>query len=206
MEYRFGLLEGRGWLTAVPEGPRVQCRAELSGVSRGLYKVHLTGRGGSFLLGTLIPEGGSLRLHRTVSLDQLKRQGVWPPEGAFAELAFAPERSGPPQDGCRRGPPPACWGNPCWPGAPSRCVGSSCTGGRAVSPWPSPGRRGRNFPFLPSSASPGRSGWGGERTRCSPSPAGAVRCRPAAGRTVDPPPAGKKRETRPGFPQNSPAP
>ena len=34
MEYRFGLLEGRGWLTAVPEGPRVQCRAELSGVSR----------------------------------------------------------------------------------------------------------------------------------------------------------------------------
>ena len=31
MEYRFGLLEGRGWLTAVPEGPRVQCRAELSG-------------------------------------------------------------------------------------------------------------------------------------------------------------------------------
>ena len=112
MEYRFGLLEGRGWLTAVPEGPRVQCRAELSGVSRGLYKVHLTGRGGSFLLGTLIPEGGSLRLHRTVSLDQLKRQGVWPPEGAFAELAFAPERVRPPAGWVPEGAPARLLGEP----------------------------------------------------------------------------------------------
>lgn len=112
MEYRFGLLEGRGWLTAVPEGPRVQCRAELSGVSRGLYKVHLTGRGGSFLLGTLIPEGGSLRLHRTVSLDQLKRQGGWPPEGAFAELAFAPERVRPPAGWVPEGAPARLLGEP----------------------------------------------------------------------------------------------
>lgn len=112
MEYRFGLLEGRGWLTAVPEGPRVQCRAELSGVSRGLYKVHLAGRGGSFLLGTLIPEGGSLRLHRTVSLDQLKRQGVWPPEGAFAELAFAPERVRPPAGWVPEGAPARLLGEP----------------------------------------------------------------------------------------------
>ena len=96
MEYRFALLGGRGTLTAEPEGPRVRCRAELSGAGRGLYKVHLAGKGGRFLLGSLIPEDGVLRLSRTVSLDQLERHGAWPPEGAGAELVFTPEEERPP--------------------------------------------------------------------------------------------------------------
>ena len=197
MEYRFALLGGRGTLTAEPEGPRVRCRAELSGAGRGLYKVHLAGKGGRFLLGSLIPEDGVLRLSRTVSLDQLERHGAWPPEGAGAELVFTPEEERPPPAGRRSGPPPACWGSRCWPGAPSGCGGSSCAGGRRGSPWPSPGGRGRSFPCPPSSASPGWSGWEGGPTRCSPSPAGAVRsCPPVNGR------GRKKRETQGGFPQD----
>lgn len=44
----------------------------------GLYKVWLVGHGGRCLLGTLIPEEGRLQLRRTLSIDSLRRQGVWP--------------------------------------------------------------------------------------------------------------------------------
>lgn len=89
MDRQFSLMDGQGWLTLREEGPRVCFRAELPDDGRGLYKAYLTGPGGGrVLLGTLIPEGGALRLTRTLSAGELARRGVWPPEGAQAELAF----------------------------------------------------------------------------------------------------------------------
>ena len=44
----------------------------------GLYKAFAVGGNGSFLLGTMMPENGRLSLRRTLSMDSLKRQGVWP--------------------------------------------------------------------------------------------------------------------------------
>ena len=44
----------------------------------GLYKAYAVGAGGSFLLGTMMPESGMLCLRRTLTTDSLRRQGVWP--------------------------------------------------------------------------------------------------------------------------------
>ena len=52
----------------------VQCRNK----GDGLYKAYAAGEKGSFLLGTLMPEKERLVLRRTLSVDSLKRQGVWP--------------------------------------------------------------------------------------------------------------------------------
>jgi len=94
MEQTFSLLDGRGRLTLREEGPRVSFRAELPDDGRGLYKAYLTGPGGRILLGTLIPEGGVLRLGRTLSTGELARRGAWPPESAQAELAFSASPAG----------------------------------------------------------------------------------------------------------------
>lgn len=90
MERRFSLADGRGWLTLQDEGLRVRCSGELRDDGRGLYKGYLLGSGGRFLLGTFLPEQGRLYLRRSLSLDELRRRGMWPPEGAQAELAFVP--------------------------------------------------------------------------------------------------------------------
>ena len=106
MERQFTLLDGRGTLTVREEGARALVQAELPEDGRGLYKAHLCGGpGGRFLLGTLIPERGALRLRRTLSVDELKRRGVWPPAGAAAELAFAAGER--PPAGWSREPNPA---------------------------------------------------------------------------------------------------
>jgi len=82
-------LEGGGALTWRRDGPRVRLEAERPLDNRGLYKVWLRGRdGGKLLLGTLAPERDALRLRRTLSVDELVRRGVWPPERAEAPLAF----------------------------------------------------------------------------------------------------------------------
>lgn len=47
----------------------------------GLYKAYLTATGQECLLGTLAPEGGRLYLRRVLSIDSLKRQGLWPVQG-----------------------------------------------------------------------------------------------------------------------------
>ena len=51
----------------------------------GLYKAYLIGQGQRCLMGTLIPEGGMLYLRRALSVDGLKRQGVWPVTGVVAQ-------------------------------------------------------------------------------------------------------------------------
>ncbi len=83
-------MEGGGTLAWRQEGPRVYLEAERPVDGRGLYKVWLQGRqeGEKLLLGTLAPERDALRLRRTLSLDELKRRGVWPPERAESPLAF----------------------------------------------------------------------------------------------------------------------
>lgn len=71
-----------GVVTARQEGEQVHCQAMGPLEGHGLYKAWLRGPGGKALLGTLIPEGGGLRLRRTLSLSQLRARGVWPPTGA----------------------------------------------------------------------------------------------------------------------------
>ena len=94
MERRLAMDRG-GFLTIAQEGGRVHLEAERPEDGRGLYKVWLNGVGeGTYLLGTLAPEGKSLRLRRTVSRGELERSGCWPVEGARAVLAFPFAREG----------------------------------------------------------------------------------------------------------------
>ena len=88
MEQRMEM-KGGGTLTLRQEGARIHLEACRPEVGRGLYKVWLRGQGGGrVLLGTLAPEGGRLRLSRTLSQGELERSGCWPPSGAEAPLAF----------------------------------------------------------------------------------------------------------------------
>ena len=117
---RFSLAGGRGSLTLTGLGDRVRAEVRLADDGRGLYKAYLLGRGGRFLLGTLVPEGGALVLDRTLGLAGLVQMGVWPPLGGTAELAFAfgpgagqpegaqgrPQRAAPVPPGWRREPRP----------------------------------------------------------------------------------------------------
>lgn len=81
---------GGGVLTLQQDGPRVHMKAERPADGRGLYKVWLHGdHGGKLLLGTLVPDGGALRLSRVVSVSALERAGCWPRFRAEAPLAFA---------------------------------------------------------------------------------------------------------------------
>ena len=103
MERQFSTAGGRGTLRLREEGPRAVLEAELPDDGRGLYKAYLTGMGPRLLLGTLMPEGGALRLRRTLTVDELRRKGVWPPEGAQVELAYqvGGEEQGPPRGWAR---------------------------------------------------------------------------------------------------------
>jgi len=89
MEQRLAMAGG-GSLSWRQEGSRVLLQAERPADGKGLYKVWLC-RGGKdcFLLGTLMPEGGSLRLLRSVPRQELERAGCWPPEEARAAMVFA---------------------------------------------------------------------------------------------------------------------
>ena len=92
MEWRFSLMEGRGWLNVREVQGRAECKGELPDDKRGLYKGWLSGAGGRALLGTFVPEADVLRLSRTVSVTELERQGAWPPVGADAVLAYSFQR------------------------------------------------------------------------------------------------------------------
>ena len=101
METRFSLLDGKGWLTVQVQQGRANCKGELPDDKKGLYKGWLTGPYGRALLGTFVPEGGALKLARTVSVAELERQGAWPPRGGEAVLAYSfqterPSRTVPP--------------------------------------------------------------------------------------------------------------
>lgn len=85
-------LRGGGKLTVREEGMLVQLQASGPDDGRGLYKVWIHGPGGRLLLGTLMPEGGSLHLRRRLSRGELERSGCWPVTGGETVLAFAFER------------------------------------------------------------------------------------------------------------------
>ena len=100
MEWSF---DGPSWAVTVRrEGDKAVCQAIRAADSGGLYKAWLQGTGERAFLGTLIPEGGTLRLRRVIEIAALERQGVWPPVGAEVALAY-PFVSEPPI------PPDWCW-------------------------------------------------------------------------------------------------
>ncbi|MFQ7853806.1 MAG: hypothetical protein ACLRIS_00335 [Flavonifractor plautii] len=147
---RFSLAGGQGWLTVEESGGRARCAAELPEDGKGLYKGYLCGTGGRALLGTFLPEDGRLKLRRTLSLDELRRQGAWPPTGARAELAFSAGSPGGPHspEGWHWEEAPARrMGNPCWPG---RLAGAGAvpagTGGFSLA---FPYAETRAFPLTP---------------------------------------------------------
>ena len=82
-------MNGGGSLVLREDGGLVWLEARREEDGRGLYKVWLRGElGGRLLLGTLAPEGGSLRLFRRLSRDRLAREGCGPVTGAECALAF----------------------------------------------------------------------------------------------------------------------
>lgn len=86
-----------GCVTVREEGDRAVCQAIRRESEEGLYKAWLRGSGGRFLLGTLIPEGGALRLRRNIPIFQLRRQCVWPPTGGEIVMAFPFTEETPPE-------------------------------------------------------------------------------------------------------------
>ena len=92
-------MAGGGTLTSREEGGNVRLEAVRPLDERGLYKVWLRGgQNGRCLLGTMAPEGGALRLCRTLSRQELNARGCWPLSGGESVLAFSfggePSRSG----------------------------------------------------------------------------------------------------------------
>ena len=72
MEWSFD--DPNGAVTVCQEGERAICRAICPDDRGGLWKAWLLGEGGKALLGTLIPEGGAMRLRRSIDVAQLERQ------------------------------------------------------------------------------------------------------------------------------------
>ncbi len=89
MEQRFGLGRGGGTLLVREDGLKASFEAGMVDDKQGLYKVYVMGAGGSLPLGTLMPEGGRLTMHRAIPIAELKRKGVWPVTGGEARLSFA---------------------------------------------------------------------------------------------------------------------
>lgn len=81
-------LEGGGTLRAREEGGWVCLEAVRPDDGKGLYKVWCTGPGGEFLLGTLVPQGGGLRLERRVSKQTLQKAGAWPLTGGKTVMVY----------------------------------------------------------------------------------------------------------------------
>lgn len=78
------------------QGPRVTVEAWKNGKEEGLYKAWMVGEQGRCLLGTLMPEGTRLFLRRTLSMDSLRRQGVWPIRRLEEELVCSFREPAPP--------------------------------------------------------------------------------------------------------------
>jgi len=82
-------LTGGGTLTLWEDGELVHLQVCRPDDRRGLYKVWVHGRQGRLLLGTLVPEGGALRLYRRLTRNQLERDRCWPVTGGETVLAFS---------------------------------------------------------------------------------------------------------------------
>lgn len=87
MEQIFQLNPGQ--MTLRESAGKVHVAVQRPGPGQGLYRAYLLGKGGRLDLGTLLPEGGGLRLQRAYSLDHLRRQGCWPATGGRLELTYA---------------------------------------------------------------------------------------------------------------------
>ena len=112
MERWFSLAGGAGWLTVAETGDRAVCAAQLPADGKGLYKCWLLGPEGKALVGTFVPEGGELKLSRTLPVAKLKGCGAWPPTGAEAVMAFS--------FAGRKPPVPGGWR---WEPSPGRLMG-----------------------------------------------------------------------------------
>lgn len=80
----------------IEQGPRAVVEVWRTDERDGLYKAYLTAAGQECLLGTLAPEGGRLYLRRVLSIDSLKRQGLWPVQGVEERLVCSFQSSGQP--------------------------------------------------------------------------------------------------------------
>lgn len=104
MEWSFEIPKGA--VTVRQEGRCAICQAISRVEDRKLYKAWLIGKnGGRVLLGTLIPEGGALRLRRSLEISWLERQGVWPPFGAELLAAYPLNAQAPPRGWCVQAEP-----------------------------------------------------------------------------------------------------
>lgn len=87
MEQRFPMEQGV--LRCRQVGDRAELTMEIPGPGQGLYRGYVLGEGGQMDLGTLLPEGGGRRLHRTVPVAELRKRGCWPVTGGRAVLTYA---------------------------------------------------------------------------------------------------------------------
>ena len=78
-----------GHLTCRVRGEQAVLAMELRPDRPGLYRGLLLGAKGRWDLGLLLPEGGCLRLCRSVPVRELERTGCWPVTGAEAVLCHA---------------------------------------------------------------------------------------------------------------------
>ena len=78
-----------GRLTCRVQGGLARLYLEIRPDRPGLYRGVLRGPEGHWDLGLLLPEGGCLRLGRTLSVQSLTDAGCWPVQGADAVLAHA---------------------------------------------------------------------------------------------------------------------
>lgn len=91
MEQRFPMENGQ--LTCRENGGRVEVVMEIRPPDKGLYHGYLVGLGGTWDLGTLMPEGGSLRLRRTLLAAQLRQKGCWPILGGQVRQTYSFEQT-----------------------------------------------------------------------------------------------------------------
>lgn len=89
MESCFPLHGLTGRVFCRDDGMRAELWVEAENEQSGLYKVYIKGNDGQLLLGTLVPEAGSLKLRRSFSIEELRRAHCWPVEGGYAVLAFS---------------------------------------------------------------------------------------------------------------------
>lgn len=82
-------LAGGGTLRVREEDLWVYLEAVRPDDGRGLYKVWCTGPQGEFLLGTLVPQGGGLRLERRVARKTLQQAGAWPLIGGKTVMVYS---------------------------------------------------------------------------------------------------------------------
>lgn len=82
-------LAGGGTLRVREEDLWVYLEAVRPDDGRGLYKVWCTGPEGKFLLGTLVPQEGGLRLERRVARKTLQQAGAWPLNGGKTVMVYS---------------------------------------------------------------------------------------------------------------------